>query len=230
MAILIPIWFFEFSFAMHFLATVIGIFLSYFSFKLFRYTRKRIHLFLSLAFIFITIGFAILAISNVASLFHFENCETGCTVNSLEPVFNWIVFGNYGYYVTSLIGYFLFVFSYFEIGKKRKKLFTFLQVISTTFFFRPPPQVLYPFEPRFFQPFHAISAIILLAIVLQTFSIYKKTKLKLSLIVALAFVAILFYHVLMFAIPFSPIFFALAHISLLVGFSSLLYMLIKVNK
>ena len=236
MAILIPIWFFEFSFAMHFIATLIGIMLSYFSFRLFRYTQRRTHLLLTLAFIFITIGFAVIAVSNIDSLFHFENCEAGCTIYSLNPVFNWIIYGNYAYYITSLASYFLFALSYFEIcktktGKKKKIASTFLQVISTTFLFNPQPQsVLFPFEPAFFQPFHAISAIILFAIVLQTYSIYRKNKLRLSLLVVLAFVAILFYHILMFAIPFSPMFFALAHISLLLGFGSLLFMLIKVNK
>jgi len=98
-------------------------------------------------------------------------------------------------------------------------------------FFQPQPLfVLYPFETIFFQPFHLVSAILLLLIVIKTFSLYKKSKSKLSLLVPAGFAAILVYHMLMFSLAFSPLFFAFAHLSLLAGFGALLVMLVKVGR
>jgi hypothetical protein len=50
------------------------------------------------------------------------------------------------------------------------------------------------------------------------------------LYVMLGFVSIAAFHFLMFLLPFSRAFFALAHFSMLLGFGSLLYMLVQVSK
>lgn len=252
MPIIIPIWFYEFGSVMYFFAAIIGLLLTYFSFKLYDYTRRRSHLFLLLSFIFITLGFIILTISNTYSHFHFEQCNPNCTITRQE-IFTRIVLGNYLYYAASIIGYSLFLLSYsmderkFEKrGKSVRKLsLGMIPALAISIFFQSQPLmalppgfpplfepifVLYPFESRFFQPFQIISSIILLLIVIKTYSNYKKTKTDLSMLVPAGFAAILLYHILMFSIPYSPLFFAFAHLSLLVGFSLLLYMLAKVTR
>jgi len=232
MPIIVPLWFYEFGSVMYFIAAFTGMLLTYFSFKLYNYTRKKSHLFLTLSFIFITIGFVILTASNTYSHEHFEQCNPDCTITN-QQIFNTIVLGNYGYYVTSLIGYALFLFSYSMQDKKsRKKLF--LQaappLVLSLFLRNQPLFVLYPFESIFFQPFQLISAILLLLIVIRTYGNYKKSNTKLAALVPAGFGAILVYHVLMFSLPFSPLFFAFAHVSLLIGFGALLVMLIKVER
>ena len=217
---------------MYFFAAIIGFLLSYFSFKLYNFTRKRYHLFLNLSFIFITIGFSILAASNIYSFLHFERCQPNCIITN-QNVFNWILYGNYGYYLFSIIGYFMFILSYPLYRKKGESKFflEFIPAFTINIFFQPQQTfVLYPFENAFFQPFHILSALFLLLIVLRTFANYKKAKLKNCSLIPLGFAAMLFYHVLMFSVPFSPLFFAFAHLSLLIGFTSLLLMLAKVTR
>jgi hypothetical protein len=236
---------------MYFFAALIGGLLSYFSFKLFDYTRKRSHLFLLLSFLFITLGFVVLAVSNAFTLMHFEQCNPDCVITR-EQIFRWIVRGNYIYYATSIIGYSLFFLSYSMTEKRNinKKFLALMPAlllpiaifqplpqlvpqfdVNIRFPFPPPPVfVLYPFESSFFQPFHIISSILLLLIVYRTYLSYKQTKSKLSMLIPAGFAAILLYHVLMFSLPFSPLFFAFAHLSLLVGFGLLLSMLVKVRR
>lgn len=232
MPVIIPIWFYEFGSVMYFFAAMIGLLLTYFSFKLYNYTRKRSHLLLNLSFIFITIGFIVLTVSNTYTHEHFEQCNPDCVITQ-QQIFNWVILGNYVYYFTSLIGYFLFLLSYSvsEKKQKRKLFFQFAPPLAVNILF--PPQiiyVLYPFESVFFQPFQILSSVLLLFIVIKTFSIYKKSKSNLSLLVPAGFAAILFYHLLMLVLPFSPLFFAFAHLSLLIGFSLLLSMLVKVTR
>jgi len=234
MTIIVPLWFYEFGSVMYFFAAIIGSLLTYFSFKLYNYTQKRSHLLLNLSFIFITIGFIVLTASNTYSHFHFEQCSPNCVITR-QQIFNWIVLGNDVYYLTSVIGYSLFLLSYSTYGRNDKRKL-FLEIIPIPAFgvnilFQSQPLfVLYPFESLFFQPFQIISSILLFLIVYRTFLNYKKAKSKLSLLLPAGFAAILLYHILMFSLPFSPLFFAFAHLSLLVGFSLLLMMLIKVTR
>ena len=232
MPVIVPLWFYEFGSVMYFFAAIIGFLLTYFSFKLYNYTRRKSHLFLHLSFIGITIGFIALTASNTFSVFHFEQCQPNCVITQ-QQIFNWVIFGNYVYYITSIIGYSLFLLSY-SISEKKSKKKLFLQlappIAINTIFQYQPIFVLFPFDTLFFQPFHLISSILLLLIVIKTFANYRKNKSQLSLLVPLGFAAILFYHILMFSIPFSPLFFAFAHLSLLAGFSMLLLILIKVTR
>jgi hypothetical protein len=239
MPIIVPLWFYEFGSVMYFFAAIIGFLLTYFSFKLYNYTRKKSHLLLNLSFAFITIGFIVLTVSNTYSHFNFEQCHPDCVISQQE-IFNRVILGNYVYYLTSIIGYSLFLFSYnfnfkdrkIKDRKSRRKLFFQIAppVALNILFQNETVFVLFPFESQFFQPFHLISAILLMFIVFRTFSNYRKNKSNISLLVPAGFAAILFYHILMFSIPFSPLFFAFAHLSLLAGFSMLLLMLIKVTK
>lgn len=232
MTIIVPMWFYEFGLLMYSFAAAIGLALTYFSFKLYNYTRKKSHLLLNLSFVFITIGFIILAISNTYSIFHFEQCNPTCTITAEDP-FRWIILGNDAYYLTSIVGYSLFLLSYPLYGKKDKKklLLQIAPPLALNIIF-PPEElfVLYPFESIFFQPFHVISAILVFLVVLRTFSNYRKIKTTTSLLLPIGFAAILLYHVLMLSLGFSPLFFAFAHLSLLAGFSVLLVMLIKVTR
>jgi hypothetical protein len=231
MTIIVPMWFYEFGSIMYFFAALIGLLLSYFSFKLYNYTRKRSHLLLNLSFVFITIGFIVLTASNTYSHLHFEQCTPNCVITQ-QQIFNWIILGNYIYYLTSIVGYTLFLLSYFKSEKRSSKRL-FLQMLppfAINILFQQPIFVLYPFESIFFQPFQVVSSILLLLIVLRTYSNYKRSKTRLALLVPAGFAAILLYHVLMFSLPFSPLFFAFAHLSLLAGFAALLVMLVKVAK
>jgi hypothetical protein len=239
MPVIIPLWFYEFGSVMYFFGSMICLLLTFFSFRLFDYTRKRPHLLLMLSFAFMAAGFIVLTLSNAYSFFHFEQCESGCTITR-QDIFNMIILGNYIYYATSLIGYSLFLLSYMapEEKKRRRLKLAVLPVLGATLIFQGLPSIfqpqptllLFPFETMFFQPFHLLSSAILILVVLKTFWNYRRMKSDMSLLIPCGFAAILIYHLMMFSLPFSAIFFAIAHLSLLAGFSILLAMLIKVTR
>ena len=258
--IIIPLWFYEFGSLMYILSSVVAFLVSYFSFRLYRYSKSRKHLFLSAAFAFVTFGLAVLTIGNAVSYLNFVECRPNCRIDPSDVTYLWIRFGNYGYYVASTIGYVLLALSYFKTDfksksnsktriKGRKLLLStllLLPILLPVFLPAPLPPilpafditifipqqqtfVLFPFINPYFQTFHILSSIMLAYIVLQVLPNYFRTKSRLSLLVLLSFLAILLYHVLMFAVAVSPIYFALAHFSLLAGFGMLLLMLVKVG-
>lgn len=229
MAIFVPLWFYEFGSAMYILASLVGVLLSYYSFKLFSLTSKKQHMFFHSAFIFITFGFIALTIGNLYSYINFESCQPQCRIDPTDPTYFWIRFGNYGYYFTTLIGYSLLALSYFQT--KKGKFFAVAPIgIDILYQVSQGGFVLFPFANNYFQAFHILSIILLGYIFVQTLSNYFKTRTKYSLLVAAGFGFIGIYHILMFLIPYKPAFFTLAHLFLLAGFSSLLAMLIQVNK
>jgi hypothetical protein len=259
--IIIPLWFYEFGSLMYFLSSAVAFLVSYFSFRLYRYTNSRQHLFLCTAFAFITAGLVVLTIGNAISYFNFDECKPNCIIDPTDVTYLWIRFGNYGYYLTALIGYSLLALSYLKFNFKnkvanknkainsnksktsnKKFLLSFFVLPLSLFMLLLPPAfdvtilqpqqlifVLFPFINPYFQTFHILSSILLAYIVFQVLPAYLKTKSKLSLIVLLSFLSILFYHVLMFGVAIYPIFFALAHFSLIAGFGLLLLMLVKVG-
>ncbi len=230
MAIVVPIWFYEFGSAMYLVATFAAILLSYYSFKLFSITSKKQHILFHAAFVFISFGLLALTVGNLYSYINFESCKPQCQFNPVDPTYFWIRFGNYGYYLATLIGYSLLALSYFKTN--RMKIFAAGAPMGIELFFQlqEADSVLYPFMNSYFQIFHSASIVLLTYIAIKTFLNYFRTKTNDSLLVFSGFAAIEFYHVLMFLIPFDPSFFALAHFSLLFGFSSLLLMVAQVNR
>ncbi len=229
MVVIVPLWFWEFSSTIYFIAMVIGIFLSYFSFKLYNFTSKKQHLLLHIAFIFIAASFLAIFVGNLESYYNFQSsCNPNCIINPNDPTYFWIRFGNYGYYSTSLIGYAFLALSYWYSEKKNLR-FALLPAVGAIVQ-SPTIYVLFPFVNTYFNIFHILSILFVSYIVLYTLKNYRKTKSFNSLLVLSGFVAIDFYHLLMYLIPFYAETFALAHFALLIGFGSLLFMLIRVNR
>lgn len=229
MSLLIPLWFYEVGSIMYVVATVVAGLLAYYSFKLYDLTGKRQHMLLHSGFIFITAGFLALSFSNIYSFWNFESCQDNCRFNPYDPVYNLIKFGNYGYYATSLIGYLLIGLSYSGgVRIKGRKLFATVPIIDLSVLVGV--QVLYPFINSFFSAFHFLSLVILFYIILKRVSGHLMGRNQYMKLNFMGFVFIAIYHLLMLISPFEADLFALAHLSLLVGFGSMLMMLVQVNR
>lgn len=232
MPIIIPLWFYQFGSVMYMVAAAIGLLLCYFSLRLYRYTGKREHMLLLAAFALITAGFVSIAASNTDSLMDFKECNPNCTIGSELPDFASIILGNYVYYATSLVGYFLLAYVYSGETKRRGRSFlAFLPMLPMgALSFGRDFFVLYPFETNLFHPFHIASVLLLAYIAYRAYTNYARDRSQPSMLVLAGFVFIMAYHALMFSTPFNPVLFAVAHLSLLIGFGSLLYMLVRVNR
>ena len=237
MAVLIPLWFYWFSTAIYVLASIVGVLLSYFSSRLYNLTQKKEHRRLFYAMVFITIGFIALSIANIHGFTNFQYCFPACQFDLTNSNYSLVIKGgNYLYYLTSMIGYILLSLSYLKSIKIEKfspfagKYFAFLPLNSVLLFETLWHGFLYPFDNFIFQLFHLLSIIVLAYINFNTITNYLVLKTKYSFPVMVAFLFIGAYHFLMALTPFKPIVFAAAHLSLLAGLLSLLYMMIQVNR
>lgn len=237
MAVLIPLWFYAFSSLTYILASLVGILLAYFSFKLYNLTGRREQRFLFYAMASITLGFTILSIANVYGYFNFQHCFPVCQFDVTDPNYTFVIkSGNYIYYLTNLVGYILLALTYLKsirIEKLLSKIPRFYLVLPINMGLLI--QTLqhgfhYPFDNFVFQLFHLLSIVILSYINFNTITNYLVLKTKYSFPVMVGFLFIGSYHFLMALTPFKPIVFAAAHLSLLAGLVSLLYMLIQVNR
>jgi hypothetical protein len=223
MAILIPLWYYEFGSVIYLIATFVGLLLSYYSFKLYELGSKKKQMLFHFGFIFITAGLFAMALGNIYGYVNFVSCQPVCQINPSDLTYSIIRFGNYGYYLATLIGYALIALSYMGSARKLLPVVVTVGVSNSTF-------VLYPFVNAYFQLFHLLSVLIVSYIGLKTIHNYNASKSKYSFYVMLGFIFIGVFHFLMLLIPFSEILYALAHFSMLLGFGSLLYMLIQVNR
>ena len=235
MAIPIPLLLYEFSTWIYFLAAIVGILLSYFSFKLYSMTGKREQRFLFYAMVFITIGFILLTIANVFGLSNFQSCFPLCQFDVTDPVYSLVIkSGNYIYYLTSLIGYTLLALTYLKSIKIEKffgRFFAFIPLNVTLLIETANIEFfLYPFGNFAFQLFHLLAIVILSYINFNTITNYLVLKTRHSFPVMIGFIFIGLYHFLMALTPFKPIIFGVAQFSLLAGLISLLWMLIQVNR
>lgn len=200
---LVPEWFYLFSGLVYLLTFAISIFVSYFSFKLFRITSSKSQSFLSVAFLLIALGFAVLSIVSFYTYEQSANLDTN--------IFNLNTSAYSIYYFLTLAAYLFLVM--INLPKKDEKFYLLVPLwfISST-------------------QFHLVALMFLIYISARTAFNFFKTKNQDSFLVMLAFLMITLFHVFLLLMPFGVELYLAAHIFLIVGFLSLLTMLIRVTR
>ncbi|HKZ45479.1 MAG TPA: hypothetical protein VJ343_02125 [archaeon] len=207
MAILIPVRFYGFDSVMYFASAIIGFLISYYSFKLFKITSKKHHLYLYSGFTILSMGLLALAITTTyVYLNYYEQNQ----FTFFDTILYADDFGYWIYYMSSFMAYVLFVLMYVseDLGVP----------------------ILIPAWYKGFPYFHIVSFFLLSYVVFRNATNYAMKRNKNSLLVTLGFGLIAGYHFLLFFTSFSKIVYVIAHLSLLLGFSSLLLMLIRVTR
>lgn len=201
---LVPDWFYLFSGLVYLLAFAISIFVSYFSFKLFRITSSRQQSILSLAFLLIGIGFAFLSL---VSFYTYQNSQSLNT-----DIFN-LNSNAYSIY------YFLTLFAYI-----------FLAMINLP---KKDENKLYLFVPLWFissPNFHLAALVFMVYVAARSVFNFFKVKSPEAFLVMFAFLMITLFHVFLLLIPFGIELYLAAHAFLIAGFLALLAMLIRVTR
>ncbi len=230
-AIHIPLFFYELGSIIYVIASIVGILLSYYSFKLYNFSHKKEHMFLTYGLILMAMGFIVLVVSTLYGFSIFWSCYPICRFDLLDPAYlSTVRVGNYLYYLITLAGYGFIAMSYLK-NFGRSKFFILSIPLNLTGLVQKQDILgfIYPFINSYFQLFHLLSLVILTFIVSNSLTNYFATKNRYRLLVMLGFGFIAAYHFLMVLTEVNAIVFALAHISLLAGLASLLYMLVKVG-
>ena len=203
----IPIWFYLITSVIYSSSALIGFLVSYFAFKSYRMTKNKSHLFLCLSFLVICLGIAVLASTSIY-IYSTLQIYKGSAI-SLN-LLNYLGFRTY--YIFSAIGYVLLTLLYLP-KKVMNKLF-----------------ILYvPIWYASSLNFHVVSIVLVLFVILQSiFNSVKRRNLN-SYLVTFAFACLLVFHLLLLLTTFTPSIYITANVFLIIGFLSLLFMLIRVN-
>lgn len=200
---LVPEWFYLFSGLVYLLAFAISVFVSYFSFKLYRVTSSKSHALLSVSFLLIAIAFAVISLT---SIFTFENSQS-----LTQDIFNLNSSSYNIYYVLTLAAYLFFVMMNIPKKDERFYLLVPLWFISSS-------------------QFHIVALMFLVYISARTVFNFFKVKTADAFLVMLAFLMIFLFHIFILLMPFGVELYLAAHAFLIVGFLSLLAMLIRVTR
>jgi hypothetical protein len=201
---LVPEWFYLYSGLIYLLAASISFLVSYFSFKLFRITSSKSQSALSIAFILIGLGFALLS---AVSIFTYQDAHDLDTdiFNINSNVYN-------AYYILTLVAYLFLVMIYLP-KKNDAKFYLFVPL-----WFISAPQ------------FHTTALLFFLFIAARSVLNFFKVKTQDAFLVMLAFLMITLFHIFLLLIPFGIELYLAAHAFLIVGFLSLLAMLVRVSR
>lgn len=203
----IPVWFYLITSVIYTSSAIIGFLVSYFAFKAYKVTKNKTHLFLSLSFLLIGLGFVALSSTSIyiyTTLQLYKGSSISLNLLNYQ--------GFRTYYILSAIGYVLLILMYLP-KKITNKLFILYVPIWYASSFN----------------FHLFSIVLVLIVMIQSIINSIKRKNLNSYLVTLAFVCLLVFHSLLLLTSFSQSMYITANVFLIIGFLSLLTMLIRVN-
>jgi hypothetical protein len=204
----IPLWFYGFDSLIYLFATAIGFGISFQLLKLYGATEKKSHLRLHFGMILLSIGFLALSMVNIYSYINFEeSCKSICNIGTFDETFGIYDLGYWVYYTFSVFAYILILTVYLpEKGQ-------FPVIIPLPVWFVA------------FKSFHLTSLFLLSYIIFRTMFNYFSSRNVYRFLVMLSFLSLGGYHVLLFFAQLNNIIYVMAHVSLLISFLSLLFML-----
>lgn len=204
--LLIPVWFYSYSAVIYFASALTSFLIAAFSYRLYKMSKFKLSLPLMFSFLLLGLAFSALTATSVYTYLYkpyFKDFFSLGLVNSIG--FNF-------YYITSLLGYALILLMY--LPEKIKKNFFVLYV---------------PLWYINLMSFHVVSIVLLAgAAITNVINFYRKRNLD-TFLVMFAFVTLVFSHLFMMMVPFDATVFLAANALIAVGFSSLLFMLIRVS-
>ena len=203
----IPVWFYLITSVIYSSSAIIGFLVSYFAYRSFRVTKNKIHLFLFLSFLILSFGFVALSATSIyiySTLVIYKSSSVSLNLLNYQ--------GFRTYYILSSIGYILLTLMYLP-KKIMNKLFILYVPIWYASSFN----------------FHVLSIVLLLYVMVQSIINSVKRKNLDSYLVTFAFACLLIFHLLLLLTTFSQSMYITANIFLIIGFLSLLTMLIRVN-
>jgi len=211
--VLIPFRFYGVDSIFYIISALIGFFVSYYAYKLYDVTGKKSHFYFYLSFILLSMGLLTVGLSSAYTYINFfEHGRPSGQDTIIDTVAFVDDFGYWIYYIISLAAYAMLAFSY--MPDKARKLVP----------------IMIPFWYTGFPYFNILSFFLLSYTIFRSILNYASRKNLNSLLVMAAFSLIGLYHLLLFFTSFSKVVYVAAHLSLILGFLSLLTMLTRLKK
>ena len=231
MHLIIPVWFYGFDALMYFLSSIIGFLLSFYFYKIYSLSSEKRHMYLYLGFLLLSLGLLNLSISDTYSYIAFMNCHKVCVLGIIDNAFSLEDFSYFAYFGLSLFAYTMFLFAYkvekFKYSTILIPLFIgYLLLILLTL---PSTESIHLWQ-TYHEYFHLIAFLMTVFVAFRNVLNYTEKKNLNSFLVMISFSFISLFHLFHLFSFVSGWMYVFAHISMLIGFSSLLVMVLRVKK
>jgi hypothetical protein len=229
--LLIPAWFYGLDSAMYFISAMVGFILSFYFHRIFSISAKKKHLYLHLGFAILSMAFLILSISNLSSYTAYMKCESDCHLGMLDEIFSFEDFSHFLYFGLSFVAYMFFVVAYTDEYENFSKRFVPLFIIYIALLFAIIPlsgsKVLWY---SYNEYFHLTAFLLLIFLSFKNLVNYEEKKATNALIVTVGFGSIALFHLLHLFVFLNEWIYVFAHVFILIGFVSLLTMIMRVKR
>jgi hypothetical protein len=215
MEILVPMQLYGFDFIAYLIAAITCLVITFYSFKLYKMTDSKKHFKLLAGFFALSLGFLLISAISGYAYIVFLSCIESCPYDILKPVFDVAYIGYIVYYVLSLAAYFSFVLMYLPDKVRFPQIFLLPLSLGMA---------------KMFPYFHLLALFMLAFIVFRTAQNYAKRKSRYNLLVTIAFSLLFVYHLLLLLIPLNENLYIAAHLSLLLSYMTLFFMIYQVRR
>ena len=213
-SVLIPYRFYGVDSVFYIVSSIIGFLVSYYAYRLYDITGKKSHLYFYLSFVLLSMGLLTIGLASAYGYINFfEHGQPSGQQTIIDTVVFVDDFGYWIYYIVSLVAYGLLSYSY--LPDKTKAGLT---------------PIMIPMWYTGFPYFNILSFFLLSYAIFNAIVNYTSKKNLNSFLVMAAFSLIGLYHLLLFFTSFDKIIYVAAHLSLILGFLSLLAMLMRVSR
>jgi len=231
MNIIIPLWFYGFDSIMCIISAMVGFALSFFFYNIQSLTKNKRHKYLYIGFLLLSMSLFLVGIGSAYSYINFKMCAQLCTLGIMDKVFSIEDFTYFIYFGLSLIAYFMFILTYKDDKTKFSKILVpiliAVAILILGFVVMNQNRFLWYSYSAYF---HLTALIMIGFVVFKTMSNYYNKRNTSTMLVMSSFIFIFLFHLLYFFSFANTWSYVLSHISLLAGFSMLLYMLLRSNK
>jgi len=218
-----PLWFVGFDSLMEFVAFIIALAIAFQAFKGYRLTKQKTLMYVQFSFALLSAG---LLIDSLAGFL-------GILARSLKGVEILTQVGYTIYFLAQVLAYGILVYVYVSQTRALSKTSVSLSLVSLSGFAALQASQAPVIKPLPLLEYHPISEIVLLFLIFyitfQTGINYSATKDRNALLVFLGFLLLALGHLFFTLIPLGPLLFVLGHVLQLLGFVSLLTMLLRVT-
>ncbi len=215
MDIWFPYSFLGFDSVIYLIAAIIGFIVAYYAFRTHELTSNKSHLCLYMGFAILSMGFLILSMTSFYTFINYKVlCATPqtCYTAVFDASMDMRDFGYWIYYVSSVVAYCLFALMYLPRLKEKVPAFCAL------FWWAVSPY------------FHLLSFFIISYVIFRSLTGYAGSRKLNSFLVFLAFLFMGVFHILLLLTPYGKILYVAAHFILLIGFTALLAVLVRVSR
>jgi len=231
--IIIPVWFYGFDSVMYFISSMIGFLLSFYFHKIYSLSSEKKHMYLYTGFLLLSFGLLCLSITSIYSYTTFWQCHlpSVCTLGMLDKAFGLEDFSYMLYFGLSIVTYTLFIMAYLPKNFKAPNLPLYVFMVYFFIIFITLPLENGEVDWSSYQGFFNMTAFLMVAFVsFMNLINLSENKSMDPFLVTSAFIFLSLFHLLHMFSFISGLVYVFAHISMLISFTLLLSVVVKVKR